>query len=510
MSLSFGGKRQITPVIMAGGIGIRLWPMSRRMFPKQFQSIHPSGETPFKAALNLAALAAQIGAEAAADNHLCVVTNSEHRFLAAEQGRESDIQCHIWTEPMRRSTAAVAALAVDLARGPEDLLLLMPADHYVGDQQAALNAFERAAELAEDGRLVVFGVPPTAPESGYGYIEVANAASKANGGCGREAIAFHEKPSQERAEEFLQAGNYLWNSGLFMVRADVLEGELRRHAPEILDAVRGAREGAEFAANFHNLPQKLWQAVPEQAFDRAVAEKTDRLSVVDFDVQWSDLGAFESLWQVGEADASGNVSHGQVLAVDSKNNLMRTESPRSLVVMGIEDTVVIDSGDVVLVMPRAESQKMRYLVEQVEQSGHEEILDKHKRVYRPWGSFVDLDASPTHLCKRIIVNPGASLSLQRHEHRSEHWVVVRGEAEVVLGDETRKLQVNESVYVPCGMKHSLRNTGVEDLEVIEVQTGDKISEHDIIRYQDVYGRGSGSGSNSSGNQGDNSSASGGQ
>ena len=492
MSSSFGGTRQITPVIMAGGIGIRLWPMSRRMFPKQFQSIHPNGETPFKAALNLANLAAQVGAGAAADNHLCVVTNSEHRFLAAEQGRESGLQCHIWTEPMRRSTAAVAALAVDLARSPEDLLLLMPADHYIGDQQAALSAFERAAELAEDGRLVVFGVPPTAPETGFGYIEVA----KANGGCGREAIAFHEKPSQERAEAFLQAGNYLWNSGLFMVQAQVLEGELRRHAPEILDAVRDARKGAEFAANFHNLPEELWQAVPEQAFDRAVAEKTDRLSVVDFDVQWSDLGAFESLWQVGEADAAGNVSRGQVLAVDSKNNLMRTESPRSLVVMGIEDTVVVDSGDVVLVMPRAESQKMRYLVEQVEASGHKDMLDKHRRVYRPWGSFIDLDASPTHLCKRIIVNPGASLSLQRHEHRSEHWVVVRGEAEVVLGEETKKLQVNESIYVPCGMKHSLRNTGVEDLEVIEVQTGDKISEHDIIRYQDVYGRGNG---NSDGN-----------
>lgn len=466
---------QLTPVIMAGGTGTRLWPMSRQLFPKQFQPIHPDGSTPFQAALQLAE-------DVSSGGSIHVVTGAEQRFLAAEQVRHAGIKSRIWAEPCRCSTAAVVALAADTAASGDEILLMMPADHYIADRQGAREALAQGAALAAQGRLVLFGVPPLKPETGFGYIETVGEQQSS----GRQVACFHEKPDIATAEMFHLSGRHLWNSGLFMARADTFLAEFEALAPEILAAVRRASPGVRQEYSFEMLPEDEWRQVPDASFDKAVAEKSSILTVVDFQVGWNDLGTFEALWQVGTPDENNNVTQGKVQAMDSSGNLLRASDKRLLAVMGVHGMAVIDTGDVVLVAPRAAGQKMRAMVGEIGSNGNADLLNRHERVYRPWGSYVELDIGEKHLCKRIIVHPGEELSLQYHKHRAEHWVVVRGQAEVTLGTETRVVRENESVYVPQGAHHSLRNASGEDLEVIEVQTGDSLSEQDIIRVEDKY------------------------
>ncbi|MGI9345006.1 MAG: mannose-1-phosphate guanylyltransferase/mannose-6-phosphate isomerase [Gammaproteobacteria bacterium] len=474
------------PIIMAGGSGTRLWPVSRRYYPKQFQPIHPQGQTPFQQAIDLASLLPQPTA-------LKVVVGTEHRFLAQEQLKSKSMPDHrieVWTEPLGRNTASVAALGCCLAARPEDIVLLLPADHCISDSKRALQAFSVGRELAQRGDLVVFGVQPEQPEENFGYIELEPEAKEAAGLDLKwwSVRNFHEKPQADKALAFYRAGNYYWNSGIYMARADVLAQQLQSFAPDILDQVRQAHAATHLEYGFYQLPQESWSQLASDSFDYAVAEHSRILSAVEFDAGWTDLGSFETLWKSSKKDASNNAISGDVLPLDSRNNLLLASANRLLATMDVEDMVVVDSGDAVLVAPRGSNKKMRELVAQVAELKGRDLLDNHLRVYRPWGSYLQIDSGDNYLCKRIQVNPGAALSLQRHRHRSEHWIVVRGQAEVVLEEEVRTVKANESVYIPKGAVHSLRNPGSEVLEVVEVQTGSILSENDIERLEDHYGR----------------------
>lgn len=467
-----------TPVILAGGSGSRLWPLSRQRFPKQFLEL--DGQA--KGTMFQRTLARLDGLEHASP---LVVSNEEHRFVVAEQLRLARrASRRIILEPMARNTApAIALAALDASReGDDPVLLVLAADHYIRDEDAFREAIRIAEAQARDGRLVTFGITPTQAETGFGYIQCG-----ATLGAGGFAIAgFKEKPSVERAQEYLAAGNYLWNSGMFMFRASRFLAELERFRPDILAACREALAGAEEDRHFLHIPPEQFARCDDESVDYAVMEHTSAGVVVPLDAGWNDLGSWAAIWDVSERDADGNGLQGDVLSFDTRNTLVQSHH-RLVATVGIEDLVVVETKDAVLVAHRDQCQQVKQVVQQLQAEQREEFVS-HPLVSRPWGHYDTVDRGERYQVKRITVLPGECLSLQLHYHRAEHWIVVSGTAKVICGDKEMVLSENQSTYIPLGVKHSLSNPGKVPLELIEVQSGAYLGEDDIVRFEDRYGR----------------------
>ena len=468
----------IIPVILSGGAGTRLWPLSRKLYPKQFLGLVDHTSLFQATVARLAGLA-----EAAPP---MVVCNDAHRFLVAEQIREMDVTpTAILLEPMGRNTAPAAAVAaLQAAKGGEDpLLLLLPADHVIARVDAFHHALAAGTGPARDGALVTFGIPPSVPETGFGYIRVAGGAEP-----GRAAAVerFVEKPDLETARDYVASGEYYWNSGMFLFRASAYLEELRTHRPDIAEAAEAMLGAARADLDFIRLDRDAMARCPDDSIDYAVMEKTARAMMVPLDAGWNDVGSWSALLDIGEHDADGNVVSGDVLTHDTRNCYLRGED-RLIATVGLENHVVVETADAVLVAARDRVQDVKEIVSRLKAEGREEC-DIHSRVYRPWGSYEGITASERYQVKHIVVNPGASLSLQMHHHRAEHWVVVSGTARVHCGDKEFLLSEDQSTYIPLGTTHRLENPGVIPLELIEVQSGSYLGEDDIVRFDDHYGR----------------------
>jgi len=467
----------LIPVILSGGAGTRLWPLSRELYPKQLLALTSQRTMIQDTALRLK------GLDAAAP---VIVCNDAHRFLVAEQLRLIGIEPRaIVLEPVGRNTApaiALAALAALKDSGAEDpILLVLPADHVIRDVAAFQMAAVAALTAAEQGRLVTFGVVPRAPETGYGYIKRAEAL-----GPVYRIGQFVEKPNATRAAQFVESGEYYWNSGMFVFRARRYLEELERLAPAIAAACRKAFEGAKSDLDFTRIDPKAFASCPSDSIDYAVMEKTKDAVVVPLDAGWSDVGSWASLHAASDADASGNVAHGDVLVEDSTDCYLHSES-RLVAAVGLKDHVVVETKDAVLVAPKDRVQDVKSLVGRLKELGRYEH-SLHREVFRPWGSYDSLENGNRFQVKRLSVKPGAQLSLQMHHHRAEHWVVVSGTARITRGDETFILEENQSTYIPIGVKHRIENPGKITLQVIEVQSGSYLGEDDIVRFEDRYGR----------------------
>lgn len=468
----------IHPVILSGGSGTRLWPRSRSNTPKQFLSL-VGDETLFQATARRVA---------AIDGIAPVVTvcADDHRFMVGEQLAALDMASGgILLEPAARNTAPAIALAAlhVLASDTDGVLLVLPADHLIRDEAAFRAAVARGLPFAADGALVTFGIPPDRAETGYGYIRTG----KAIGDGVRGIDAFVEKPDAERATAYLDSGEYLWNSGMFLFRADAYLQALGQHAPAILDAARKGYEGASRDLDFIRIDADAFATSPSDSIDYAVMERVEGAAVVPVDCGWSDVGAWSALWDVADKDAQGNVQVGDVIAVDSRGNYLQAAEHRMIAALGIDDMIVVDTADALLVAHRDRVQDVKKLVDQLKAEGRTEHLH-HRKVYRPWGSYDSLAVGPRFQVKRIVVKPGAALSLQRHFQRAEHWIVVEGTAEVTCGERTFLLHENQSTFIPLGELHRLRNPGKTPVELIEVQSGSYLGEDDIERLDDVYGR----------------------
>ncbi len=468
----------LLPVILSGGAGTRLWPLSRELYPKQLLPLIGEHTMLQETALRLKGLDA--GAPV-------VVCNEAHRFLVAEQLRQLNIEpLAILLEPFGRNTApAIALAALAATAGPADadpVLLVLPADHVVRDIAAFQKAVLTALPAAEAGRLVTFGIVPGTPETGYGYIQ----RGQADGNTYRIA-RFVEKPSLERAQEFLAGQDHYWNSGMFMFRARRYLEELERFAPAIAQACRAALAGAKADLDFARVDAKAFQACPADSIDYAVMEKTADAVVVPLDAGWSDVGSWSSLHDASNPDANGNVARGDVLSEDTKGSYLHSES-RLVAAVGLEDHVVIETKDAVLVAPKSRVQDVKKLVARLKELGrYEHAL--HREVFRPWGSYDSIASGARFQVKTLKVKPGAEMSLQMHHHRAEHWVVVSGTARITRGEEVFLLEENESTYIPIGTKHRIENPGKIPLHMIEVQSGSYLGEDDIVRFEDRYGRG---------------------
>ena len=467
----------ILPVILAGGSGTRLWPLSRYQYPKQLLALSGQDSLLQRTVLRLQ------GLEGAASP--LVVCNEKHRFFVAEQFLRMDVvPFSIVLEPMGKNTApAVAVAAIKaLAQGEDPVLLVLPADHHIKDKQGFQNAAAIGETLAEQGRLITFGVVPHAPETGYGYIK--KGANFAKGAY--VLVEFVEKPDLATAEQYLASGNYLWNSGMFMFKASVVLAELEKHAPEIVKACQQAVTEGQEDLDFFRLEAQAFDQSPSISIDYAVMEKTAQGVVFPLDIGWDDLGSWESLWQTGEKDGDSNVLVGDVTTVETTNSYLHS-TKRMLAAVGVSDLVVVETSDAVLVANRNKVQNVKQVVEELRRNQREEAVS-HKKVYRPWGSYESIEVSHRFQVKLITVKPGAKLSLQRHYHRAEHWVVVSGTAIATRDGEEITLHEDQSTYIPLGVVHRLENPGKIPLELIEVQSGAYLGEDDIVRLDDVYGR----------------------
>ena len=470
----------LIPVILSGGAGTRLWPLSRELYPKQLLKL-VGDET------MLQATASRVrGLNAGAP---IVVCNEEHRFLAAEQLRTTGQTAQaILLEPSGRNTApaiALAALAATQAGYPEALLLVLPADHVIRDTEAFQAAVRQALPSAEAGQLVTFGVVPDSPETGYGYIRRGAAQTGPTAGTFRIA-AFVEKPDAGRAAQFVAAGDYLWNSGMFLFRASRYLAELERHAPDIASACRNAFVAARKDLDFTRVDAQAFSACRSDSIDYAVMEKTAEAAVVPLAAGWSDVGSWSALHAALPADEAGNVTRGDVVIDSCSGSYFHAES-RLIAAIGLKDHVVVETKDAVLVAPLSEVQHVKTLVNRIKGDGrHEHLL--HREVARPWGSYDSIDSGDRFQVKRLMVKPGATLSLQLHHHRAEHWIVVSGTARITRGDEVFLLEENQSTYIPVGAKHRIENPGKIPLHLIEVQSGSYLGEDDIVRFEDQYGR----------------------
>jgi mannose-1-phosphate guanylyltransferase/mannose-6-phosphate isomerase len=473
----------LIPVILSGGAGTRLWPLSRELYPKQFLPL--VGE---RTMIQETALRTSGMPEVAAP---IVVCNEAHRFLVAEQLRELGIEPQaILLEPVGRNTApavAVAAMAAlagharNKGKGSGPVLLVLPADHVLKDVASLARAVSAALPAAREGRLVTFGVVPSQPETGYGYIRQASGE-----GAVRPVAEFVEKPDAARAEAFVASGDYFWNSGMFLLPAQGYLDELGRQDPKMLEACRGAFEAAATDQDFVRLDKAAFEACRADSIDYAVMEKTSLAAVVPLSAGWSDVGSFAALHDALTQDASGNVTRGDVVAEDAKGCLLYS-TDRLVAVVGLDGHVVIETKDSVLVAPKGRVQDVKKLVDRMKKAGRPEP-GLHREVFRPWGSYDSVDAGPRFQVKRLTVKPGAKLSLQKHAHRAEHWVVVKGRARITRDHEVFDLGENESTYIPIGAVHRIENPGTEIVQIIEVQSGGYLGEDDIVRIEDTYGR----------------------
>jgi len=464
---------QILPVILSGGSGTRLWPLSREAYPKQFLQLAGEHSMLQSTWLRVADIATQAP---------IVVANEAHRFVAAEQLQQvGTTPSAILLEPVGRNTApAIAAAALEARRNGDDpLLLVLPSDHLIRDVGQFHQAIEAAASIADQGKLVTFGIQPTAPETGYGYI-------KAVAGEGARAIErFVEKPDLDTAQAYVASGEYYWNSGMFLFRASRYLEELQRLQPQILDACHAAWEKARRDSDFIRLDTDAFKASPSDSIDYAVMEKTADAAVVPLDAGWSDVGSWTALRDVSEQDANGNAHRGDVIAIDCHDTFAYGE--RLIAMVGLDDVIVVETDDAVLVGKSDRMQEVKDVVARLKADGRSEAT-WHRKVYRPWGAYDSIDHGDRFQVKRITVKPGGTLSLQMHHHRAEHWIVVSGTAEVTRGDEVLLLTENQSTYIPLGVTHRLRNPGKLPLELIEVQSGSYLGEDDIVRLEDTYGR----------------------
>ncbi len=464
----------VVPVILCGGSGTRLWPLSRLHLPKQFLPLVSERTMLQETALRLQGLQ-----EAKAP---IAIAHEEHRFLASEQLRA--ISCApqaMLLEPDGRGTAAAAAAAAALLPDKTAVMLVLAADHAISDVPRFHAAIRSAVRHAAQGALVVFGIAPANPNTGYGYIRRGAAR-----GDSFAVESFVEKPDLETAKGYLAAGGYYWNSGIFVFRADRYLAELGRHWPQIVAAVSRAMGGAQRDLDFVRPERDAFLACPADSIDRAVMEKTRDAVVVPAEFGWSDVGSWSALWALGAKDAAGNVSQGDVLARDSRGSYLRSEG-RLIAAVGIENLVVVETSDALLVSTRERADDVKLAVEELKRSARSEHA-MHRRVYRPWGYYESLDAGERFQVKRLMIKPGARISLQLHRKRAEHWVVVSGEARVTRGEEELRLRANQSTYIPTGTRHRLENPGSEPLFVIEVQSGDYLGEDDIERFADDYRR----------------------
>jgi mannose-1-phosphate guanylyltransferase/mannose-6-phosphate isomerase len=478
----------ITPVVLSGGAGTRLWPLSREHFPKQLLPLTGGGETMLQATVARTVGLPGVGAPV-------VVCNEAHRFMVAEQLRQAGVEgTRIVLEPIGRNTAPAIALAAHAALGAaaasgdaadsDPLLLVLPADHVVRDVAAFQVAVRAALPAAAAGRLVTFGVVPDAPETGYGYIR---RAAVAGGSGGVYPIdRFVEKPDLATAQGFLASGEYYWNSGMFLFGARRYLRELETQAPDIAAAVTAAFGAAKGDLDFLRIDAEAFAACRSDSIDYAVMEKTREAVVVPLAAGWSDVGSWSSLHAAVESDVDGNVLRGDVIAEDTRDSFVFSES-RLVATVGLDSHVVVETKDAVLVAPRDRVQDVKALVARIKAAGRSEH-SLHREVFRPWGSYDSVESGERYQVKRLSVNPGASMSLQLHHHRAEHWIVVSGTARITRNDEVFLLEENESTFIPLGAKHRIENPGKIPLHIIEVQSGSYLGEDDIVRFEDRYGR----------------------
>ncbi len=463
----------IQPVILSGGSGTRLWPLSRESYPKQF--------LPLAGDLTMLQATWQRIAPIASRGPL-VIANEEHRFVAAEQLQQvGAAPAAIILEPIGRNTApAIAVAALEATRdGADALLLVLPSDHVITDEAAFRSAVQAAASAAEAGKLVTFGIVPTGPETGYGYIKAAD-------GEGLRAVErFVEKPDLDTATGYVASGQYYWNSGMFLFKASRYLQELERFQPAMLAGSRTAWQQSRRDTDFTRLDKEAFTAVPSDSIDYAVMEKTADAVVIPLDAGWNDVGSWTALRDVSQQDGDGNAHQGDVIAIDCRNTYAYGQ--RLVAMVGLDDVIVVETDDAVLVGKADRMQEVKTVVAQLKADGRSEASWHHK-VYRPWGAYDSIDNGERFQVKRITVKPGGTLSLQMHHHRAEHWIVVSGTAEVTRGDEVLLLSENQSTYIPLGVTHRLRNPGKLPLELIEVQSGSYLGEDDIVRFEDTYGR----------------------
>ena len=466
-------KTTLQPVLLSGGSGTRLWPLSREAYPKQFLAL-AGDDTMLQATWRRVA--------DLADAAPIVVAGEEHRFLVAEQLRQIGAPTPaILLEPIGRNTApAIAAAALQALRDGEDpLLLVLPSDHVVRDADAFRAAVRAAMPAAEQGALVTFGIMPDAPETGFGYIE----AERGEGV--QRVLRFVEKPDAVTAQTYLDAGGYYWNSGMFLLRASRYLEELRKFRADIVGGAQAAFDAAQRDGDFIRLDKAAFAACPADSIDYAVMEKTDAAMVLPVDIGWNDVGSWSALWEVSEQDGDGNAHHGDVISIDSRNSYAYAR--RMVALVGVDDLVVVETDDAVLVARKDRVQQVKDVVARLKAEQRTQAA-LHREVHRPWGSYDSIDMAEGFQVKRIKVKPGARLSLQSHVRRAEHWVVVRGTARVTRDNDVFELFANQSTYIPIGAKHRLENPGTEMLELIEVQSGSYLGEDDIVRFDDIYGR----------------------
>jgi mannose-1-phosphate guanylyltransferase/mannose-1-phosphate guanylyltransferase/mannose-6-phosphate isomerase len=477
----------IVPVILSGGSGTRLWPLSRKTFPKQFQPLNVQNNGSGQLSM-IQETALRFKGRAGVAAEPVVICNEDHRFVVAEQFREIGLKPRIILEPEGRNTApaaAIAALEALKTYGEEALILLLPADHIIADVPAFHQAVDAARVCVEGGRLATFGITPNAPETGYGYIK-QGAALPGMPGC-FTLEKFIEKPGREKAETLLKEGGYYWNAGIFLFEANGYLEELKTHAPDLLEASRKSWEQGVEDLDFIRLNKEVFLSLRSDSIDYAVMEKTARAVVVPVSMGWSDVGSWGALWEVSAHDAQGNVCVGDVVLEGVENSYFRTHGKQMIAAVGVKDVVVVATRDAILVTHRDKTQDVKKIAERLQAENRSEAV-LHSMVRRPWGAYESIDDGERYQVKRLTVKPGQKLSLQKHFHRAEHWVVVSGTAIVHRDGEEHLIAENESIYLPLGCVHRLYNPGKIDLHLIEVQSGSYLGEDDIVRMEDTYGR----------------------
>ncbi len=475
-------KNNIIPVLLSGGSGTRLWPMSRTSYPKQFLNFNPNNKFSFLQETQNRL----ITFEGISDP--IIICNSDHRFIVAEQMREINV-CpkSIILEPLARNTAPAITIAAlkAIEDGSDPCLLILPADHFINDVEKFISTINEGIKFAEEGSIVTFGIPPNSPETGYGYIKVEKSINFDENKAFK-IESFLEKPLADVAKKLILDKSYFWNSGIFLCKASTIIHEIRKYSSDILSYCKKSLEDGFYDLDFQRLSQVWFEKCDDISFDIAVMQKTFLGVVLVLDVGWSDAGSWDSMWEISKKDNNGNVFLGKVFSDNVRDCYLKSDE-RLIVGSNIENLIIVETNDVILVTQKGYSQKLKEIVSKLRKSKFDEALN-HKKVFRPWGNYFLIAKGPNWQVKTIFVNPGASLSLQKHNHRTEHWIVVEGSALVEINEDKTLLNANESTFIPLGSKHRLSNPGQEPLQIIEVQNGSYLGEDDIIRYEDSYGR----------------------